>query len=464
MSQNLWAGRFSKSMGDDMVALSYSLSYDKNLILEDLEGSIAHAQALKASGVLTATECNKLQKELQALLKTAHTSELPWKDSDEDVHMAVERLLTEKLGDLGKKIHTGRSRNDQVATDFKLWVRRRCIDMVALITDLQTAIVAKSDEYMGHWMAGYTHVQQAQPLAISHYLLAFFWALNRDKARFTACYHNHDALPLGSGAIAGSAFPYDRMMVAKALGFTKVSENSIDATAHRDFALEFLAAMAQTGSLLSRYAEDFVYWSSKEFGYIRLDDAYTTGSSMMPQKRNPDSMELIRGKTGRLLGNFTSLFTTVKGAPLSYSRDLQEDKEPVFDSVKNLTHCLRVMTGAIATVKFELEKIKSQADPAMLATDVADALVRQGMPFRDAHFCVGELVKTAENQKVSILDLSKETWAKILRLPLDPTTFNFQSSLEKRALTGGTAPKEVALQLKKAKSILKASSKKDRSI
>jgi len=454
MSQNLWSGRFSQEIGSDMARLSYSLFCDQALVLEDLEGSIAHSQALVAAGVLTSEEGAALQSELKLLLATAKVQSLPFKDTDEDIHMAIERLLTEKLGDLGKKIHTGRSRNDQVATDFKLWVRRRCGDIINTLRLLQKALVEKATEYEGVWMPGYTHVQQAQPLAISHYLLSFFWALERDVHRYQACLSNHQTLPLGSGALAGSAFPYDRKLVANQLGFPAVSQNSIDATSHRDFALEFLADLAITSSLLSRYAEDFVYWSSKEFGYIRLPDAYTTGSSMMPQKRNPDSMELIRGKTGRMLGNFTALFTAVKGAPLCYSRDLQEDKEPVFDSVQQVLNCLEVMTGVVAGMVFNKEQIKKQADPAMLATDIADALVKLKLPFRDAHFRVGELVKTAELKNTDILHLTPEEWQQILGFTLVPSAFTFDSSLEKRALEGGTAPQEVKQQLIRARELL----------
>src|SRR5690606_5985731 len=276
---------------------------------------------------------------------------------DEDIHMAVERILTDRIGAPGKKLHTGRSRNDQVATDLKLYVRRRAANLEKAVAALQAAILRKANDYRSALMPGYTHVQQAQPIYIGHYLLSFFWALERDKARLRNAAASAAQMPLGSGALAGSAFPYKRDLVAARLGSPELSPNSIDATAHRDWALEFLGAAASLGNLLSTYAEDFVLWSTQEFAYIELGEAYTSGSSMMPQKKNPDSMELIRGKSGRLLGNFTRLFTVMKGLPHAYDRDLQEDKEPVFDSVETLELCLTVMTEAMDSLKFRTEEI-----------------------------------------------------------------------------------------------------------
>lgn len=451
MTKNMWAGRFSKEVHEEMKKLSYSIAVDQTLILEDIQGSLAHAEALASSKVLTASELTKVQKALIQLQKMAEDGTLEFKDSDEDVHMGVERILTEKIGDLGKKIHTGRSRNDQVATDFKMYIRKACVSLVSDIQELQAAIIQKAEEYFGHWMPGYTHLQQAQPVAISHYLLSFFWALERDKVRFFNCYENHDTCPLGSGAIAGSAFPYNRQWVSEKLGFSAPTENSIDATSHRDFALEFLANVSITGTLLSRYAEDFVIFSSAEFKTILLDDAFTTGSSMMPQKRNPDSMELIRGKTGRLLGNYTSVYTAVKGAPLAYSRDLQEDKAPVFDSYATLENCLRVFKAVMETLQFNLPRIEASADPAMLATDLADDLVKLGIPFREAHFKVGGLVKEAESLKCSLFEVPSSVWDKWIGPKINPKNFDFPSSLARRSLFGGTALKQLRTQIKLAK-------------
>jgi argininosuccinate lyase len=381
-NRKLWGGRFQKPTDPDMEVLSHSLSFDKKLYKEDIQGSLSHAKALVQSGVLNISEFKKVSVCLKKLERDIRNNPEILSSADEDVHMAIESILIERIGDLGKKLHTGRSRNDQVATDFRLYCRNQCQCIGSLISDLQAAVLQKSKEYLGTIMAGYTHLQQAQPIYISHYLLSLFWALERDKSRVQHSYKSSGQMPLGAGALAGSAFPYDRLSIARELGFDRPGENSIDVTAHRDFALELLSTLAILGSLLSRYAEDFVIWSSNEFNYLDLGDAFSTGSSMMPQKRNPDSMELIRGKTGRLLGNFTALLTTVKGAPLCYSRDLQEDKEPVFDSVETIKICLKVMAKSIASMKFNLEDIDRKMDTSILATDIADLLVKQGVPFR----------------------------------------------------------------------------------
>ena len=412
-SNKLWQGRFQGSMASSMEKLSVSLSFDQKLFREDIEGSQAHALGLKAAGVLTVAEFNKMQQGLKSVLADLEAGKALFEAGDEDIHMAVERILTARIGDLGKKLHTGRSRNDQVATDFKLYIRHRARALEVAVVKLQKALYAKAQIYRQDLMPGYTHMQQAQPVYIGHYLLSFFWALERDKTRLRNACASAGQLPLGSGALAGSAFPYRRELVAKALGFPEVSQNSIDATAHRDWALEFLGTMAILGTTLSSYAEDFVIWSSQEFGYLELGEAFTSGSSMMPQKKNPDSMELIRGKSGRLLGNFTRLFTVLKGLPHAYDRDLQEDKEGVFDSVETLEVCLTVMAEAITTLKFRTDVILRKMHPGMLATDLADYLVEKGMPFRDAHHVVGKMIARSESLKVSFLELPEKDWAEI---------------------------------------------------
>ena len=316
---------------------------------------------------------------------------------------------------------------------------------------LQEAVYRKALEYRDALMPGYTHVQQAQPVYISHYLLSFFFALERDKARLRNAADACSQMPLGSGAIAGSAFPYRRELVARELGFPEISPNSIDATAHRDWALEFLSATAILGATLSGYAEDFVLWSTQEYGYIELGEAYTSGSSMMPQKKNPDSMELIRGKAGRLLGNFTRLFTVLKGLPHAYDRDLQEDKEPVFDSVETLELTLAVMAEGVASVVFKVEEIKRKMHAGMLATDLADYLVEKGVPFRDAHHVVGRMVGRAEALRTSVLELPEVEWKDIPDGKSFRKRLTFAYSAERRNIQGGTGSLSVRTQLAKAK-------------
>lgn len=451
----MWAGRFSSGMSPSMEKLSVSLQFDKKLFREDIEGSIAHAHGLQAAKVLTIKERDQMIAGLKGILADIAAGKALFSPSDEDIHMAVERILTERIGDLGKKLHTGRSRNDQVATDFRLYVMRRSEALVGRIEDLQVALLAKAKQYKADIMPGYTHVQQAQPILIAHYLLSFFFALERDKSRLRHAWWSAGEMPLGSGALAGSAFPYKRTMVAERLGFPAVSRNSIDATAHRDFALEFLGSLGCLGVLLSSYAEDFVIWSTSEFGYVKLGEAYTSGSSMMPQKRNPDSMELIRGKAGRLMGAYARLFTVLKGLPHGYDRDLQEDKEPVFDAVETASTCLQVMAEAIESLTFDTKKILKKMQPALLATDLADILVEKGVPFRDAHHIVGRLVGEAEKKGVSFLDLPAESWKAVPDAAAVKKKLTFSFSVERRNIQGGTGSKSVAAQIKEAEKILR---------
>lgn len=453
--EKLWQGRFEGAMASSMEKLSISLAFDQKLFREDIEGSMAHAIGLKAAGVLTDLELKKMTAGLVQIKTDLEAGKDLFKPSDEDIHMAVERILSERIGKVGKKLHTGRSRNDQVATDLKLYIRKRAHEIDGLIVGLQKALYNKALEYRNDLMPGYTHLQQAQPIYISHYLLSFFWALERDRVRLGNVQVTTAQMPLGSGALAGSAFPYPRQIVAKALGFSSPSDNSLDATAHRDWALEFSGTLAIIGNLLSSYAEDMVLWSSQEFGYVELGEAYTSGSSMMPQKKNPDSMELIRGKSGRLLGNFTRLFTVLKGLPHAYDRDLQEDKEGIFDSVETVALCLAVMKEAIQSLKFRLEMIKSKMHPGMLATDLADYLVEKNIPFRDAHHIVGAMIGKAEKLQVSFLELPDSDWAEIPDGKKFRKQLTFQYSAERRNIEGGTGSASVTSQLTKAKRLLK---------
>ncbi len=450
----LWAGRFSGGMAPAMQRLSFSLHVDGKLFREDIEGSMAHAHGLQAAGVITARERARLVAGLAKIRDELAAGGNLFAPGDEDIHMAVERILTERLGALGKKLHTGRSRNDQVATDFRLYVRRAVEGLQARIATLQANLLRRAQEYRKELMPGYTHLQQAQPICIAHYLLSFFFALERDKSRLQHAFDAAGEMPLGSGALAGSAFPYAREAVARRLGFAGITRNSIDATAHRDFALELLGALGCLGVLLSGYAEDFVIWSTSEFGFLKLDEGLTSGSSMMPQKRNPDSMELVRGKAGRLLGDYARLFTVLKGLPHAYDRDLQEDKEPVFDAVETADLCLQVMAEAVGSLRFQLGNITARMLPALLATDLADLLVEGGMPFREAHHRVGRLVADAEKLRVSFLDLPDKSWSAIPNAAALRKCLTFAASVERRAIAGGTGGASVAAQLQTAARLL----------
>ena len=454
--KKMWDGRFEAGMAKSMIDLSFSLHFDKELIAEDIQGSLGHGKGLVEAKILTEEEYATIKKGLESILEDYNKGVSLWNDGDEDIHMAIERVLTERIGSLGKKIHTGRSRNDQVSTDFKLYMRNRAKEILESEEALARTLLNLSEKYFGEICPGYTHLQQAQPIYFSHYLMSFFFALTRDIKRLQNFLALHSELPLGSGAIAGSAFPYHRKLVAKELGFDFPSPNSIDAVSHRDMALEFLSDLAIVSSTLSRYAEDFVNWSTLEFGFLTLHDAFSSGSSMMPQKKNPDSMELIRGKAGRMIGNYTALFTLVKGAPLSYSRDLQEDKEPVFDSVKTIKVLLTVMKEALETATFNFPKMKEKMSPALLATDLADLLVESGIPFRDAHHIVGSLVGEAAKQNKDFTDLSDEIWA--LKGVQNPKTvkekLTFTYSISRRNIEGGTGPDSLKEQFEKAKQFL----------
>ena len=458
----MWDGRFDCGMAQSMIDLSFSLDFDKELLEEDIQGSLGHGKGLVESGVLTKTDYAKIRKGLLGILDDVHAGKNLWLPTDEDVHMAVERVLTDRIGDLGKKIHTGRSRNDQVSTDFKLYMRHRAAEIRALVVELQKNVLDVAKKNFGKIMPGYTHLQQAQPILFSHYMMSLFFALSRDVKRLDNFLDLHVELPLGSGAIAGSAFPYHRQLVAEELGFERPSANSIDAVSHRDMALEFLNDLAIIANTLSRYAEDFVIWSSSEFGYLTLSDAFSSGSSMMPQKKNPDSMELIRGKSGRMLGNYTAMFTLVKGAPLSYSRDLQEDKQPVFDSTHTAKVLLRVMSEAIASARWNFDRMEDRMLPALLATDLVDILVEDGVPFRDAHRIVGSLVGEAAKLGEQFTDLSDEAWAaKGVPNPKDvKKRLTFAYSVSRRNIEGGTGANSVKNQFKKAEAILKKELKK----
>jgi len=402
----LWGSRMSKPTDRGFHQLNASLSFDMRLYREDIDGSVAWARALAAIDFLTQDELEGLVSGLEQIRRAFDNGAFKPAPSDEDIHSAVERRLGEIAGSVAGKLHTGRSRNDQVATDFRLWVMRACVHLDQALKDLQEAILVSAEVALNTPMPGYTHLQCAQPVTWGHWVLSHFWPLSRDRQRFGQARASAAILPLGSGALAGTPFPVDRQALANELGFAAISPNSIDAVADRDFVLEFLFAAATLGVHLSRMAEALILFSSAEFGFVELDDAYTTGSSLMPQKKNPDALELARGKSGRLIGHLTGLLATIKGLPSAYDKDLQEDKEPVFDAFDTLQLILPTLAGLVQTLHLKPKRMEAAITSDMLATDLADSLVRKGIPFRQAHDLVGRAVRMAEAKNASLRELS----------------------------------------------------------
>lgn len=389
----MWKGRFSKATADLVQQYGESVSYDWRLYKHDIAGSIAHAYAQRKAGMLTDAELAAIESGLRTIEADIEAGNFHWSMELEDVHMNIESELTKRIGAPGAKLHTARSRNDQVATDTRLYCRAEIDEVVNKLRAMQRALVAKARQYSQAMMPGYTHLQRAQPVTFSHHLLAYVEMLDRDAGRLLDCRKRVNVSPLGSGAIAGSTICLDRLYIAEQLGFDSVTENSMDAIADRDYILEFLFCMSVAGTHLSRLSEDIILWCTSEFGFVTLSDAHTTGSSLMPQKKNPDVAELTRGKTGRLYGNLVSVLTAVKGLPLTYNRDLQEDKQPLFDSIDTIKLALDVNTEMMRDLVFNEERAgEAASDPMLLATDLADYLVRQGVPFRQAHELVGHAV------------------------------------------------------------------------
>ncbi|MBM3127530.1 MAG: argininosuccinate lyase [Chloroflexi bacterium] len=453
----MWGGRFSKQMDDRFAYLNASLRFDWRLYAADIRGSRAYARALARAHLISEMERDALVDGLTRVEQEFDAGTFAAQPSDEDIHTAVERRLGELVGAVAGKLHTGRSRNDQVATDTRLFVLDTIRNLQFAIRNLQSAILEKSEQQLDVLMPGYTHLQRAQPILFSHWLMAYFWMLERDHARLRDCATRVSVLPLGAGALAGNALGIDRDFLARELGFARVSDNSIDAVSDRDFIAEFLFAAALIGAHLSRLGEDLVLYSSAEFGFVTLDDAYATGSSLMPQKKNPDAMELARGKAGRLIGDLMSLLVVLKGLPSSYNKDLQEDKEPLFDAVDTLDALLPVVAGVIRTLRVHADKMRAALDAAMLATDLADYLVRRGVPFRDAHRRVGEAVKLAETRGIALADLSLDAY-KTIAPEFDAAlkdVFDFARALAARETVGGTGPGAVRAQIGRAKGIIK---------
>jgi len=456
MAEKPWGGRFAGATDELMERFNASIGFDCKLLAVDVAGSKAYARALARAGVLTDGECGTLETGLDQVLEELSAPGHLFEPSLEDIHMAVEARLTELVGPVGGKLHTGRSRNDQVNVDERLYLRSAIERTRTGVRHLQQVLVDSAAGNDSAVLPGYTHLQQAQPILFSHYALSLFWMLERDLGRLGDAWRRADFLPLGSGALAGSAFPIDRQALARDLGFSQVTANSLDAVADRDYLAEALGAVAVLLMHLSRFCEDLILWSSAEFGFVELDDAFSTGSSMMPQKKNPDSLELVRGKTGRVYGNLVALLTTMKGVPLTYSKDLQEDKEPVFDSFETVDAFLAVFAGAWQTMALRPERMAAATRDTILATDLADYLARKGVPFREAHHIVGRLVRSAEQAEGGLRSLS------LAQLQEHAPEFDQGAidllapgqSLGLRNIDGGTGPEAVQRQLAAARAIL----------
>ena len=430
-----------------------SLHYDRRLYRQDIAGSIAHARMLARQSIISEDEASTLIAGLEQIREEIEADGFPWRDELEDVHMNIERRLYETVGDVAGKLHTARSRNDQVATDVRLYVKEVIDETLLVIHELRAAFVEKAAEHPGVAMPGYTHVQRAQPVLFAHHMLAYFEMLGRDSERMRQARVTADVMPLGSGAMAGVPYPIDRESVARELGFGRVSTNSMDAVSDRDFLLDFHTAAAVCAMHLSRLAEELVLWSSDEFGFVRLDDKYTTGSSIMPQKRNPDFAEIARGKTGRVYGNLVGLLTTMKGLPLTYNRDMQEDKEGLFDTVDTLIPTLQVAAGMVSTMDVQPDRMRNAAlNSYALATDVADYLVAKGLPFREAHGIVARLSQHAVESGKRLDELDLDTYRGFSNLfENDVLSITVESSIRARDVFGGTAPNRVEAAIVAAK-------------
>jgi len=427
-----------------------SLPVDRRLYPEDIQGSQAHARMLRSVGVLGAQEWKLLDTGLRDVRAELDRGEFTFDDADEDIHTAIERRLHERIGEVAGKLHSARSRNDQVATDLRLYGKRVCRELMLAIAGLQEALLRRAQDHRRTVLPGYTHLQRAQVVSLAHHLLAYLEMLQRDVERLEDAHDRCDTLPLGSGALAATTLPVGRRFLAKELGFEQISANSLDAVSDRDFAVEIIAACAVLMVHLSRLAEEIVLWTSSEFGFAELPDTIATGSSLMPQKKNPDVAELARARTGRVIGALTSVLTMLKGLPLAYNRDLQEDKPALFDAVDTTTAALAVMTAVVSVIRFRVDVMRAAAsDPALMATDLAEYLVVKGVPFREAHRVVGTAVRNAERAGRSLHDLSPEDWAAIDKRfgPDVVELFDPERSLRRREVPGGPGPRTVARQL-----------------
>ena len=451
----LWGGRFTQPTDKFVEEFTASIKFDKRLYHQDIRGSIAHARMLGKQGIIPTADVDEIVHGLQEVLQKIEAGEFDFSVSLEDIHMNIEARLSQKIGEAGKRLHTGRSRNDQVALDIRLYLRDELVEISAYIDLMIDSLIFQAEQNLGVIMPGYTHLQTAQPILFSHHMLAYVEMFRRDKGRLEDCLKRADVMPLGAGALAGTTFPIDREYVAELLDFPEVTRNSLDSVSDRDFALEFLGAASILMMHLSRFSEELILWSSSEFHFIELSDAFCTGSSIMPQKKNPDVPELVRGKTGRVYGNLMALLTVMKSLPLAYNKDMQEDKEPLFDTIDTVKGSLKIFTDMVREMRVNAQAMRAAAGRGFsTATDVADYLVRKGMPFRDAHEVVGKAVRYCIENGKDLPELTMEEWRVFSGMIEEDicVAITLEASVNARRATGGTALERVEAEIERAKS------------
>ncbi|MBE6964246.1 MAG: argininosuccinate lyase [Ruminococcaceae bacterium] len=450
MAKKLWGGRFQKETDDLVNDFNASIQFDQRLYKEDITGSMAHAKMLGAQGIISMEDVGAILGGLQSILEDVEAGKVEFTADNEDIHMNVEALLTQRIGDAGKRLHTGRSRNDQVALDFRMYVRSHIPTVVGQLLELETVLCRQAKKWQTAVMPGYTHLQRAQPISFAQHLMAYANMLRRDITRLEDCAVRMNECPLGSGALAGTTYPIDRWMTAKELGFDAPMSNSLDGVSDRDYALELMSALSILMMHLSRFSEEIIFWCSWEFKFIELDDAYSTGSSIMPQKKNPDIAELVRGKTGRVYGDLMALLTTMKGIPLAYNKDMQEDKEPVFDAIDTVEMCVPVFSAMIDTMTVLPENMRKAAGRGFInATDCADYLTKRGMPFRDAYTVTGRLVAACTAQGKTLEDLTLDELRAVSDLFAEDVyeAINLENCMALRKSYGGPAVSETTRQI-----------------
>ena len=455
--KKMWEGRFNKETDKLLEKFNASITFDKRMYEEDIKGSIAHSRMLGKQGIISSEEQKEIEKGLLQIKNEIENGTFEFKIEDEDIHMSIEKRLTEIIGAVAGKLHTARSRNDQVALDVRMYVRKEAKKIKKLLVNFENVILNLSEKYEDIIIPGYTHLQRAQPILFSHHLMAYFQMFKRDITRIDDFLKRSDEMPLGAGALAGTTFDLDRHFVAQELGFSKPTENSLDSVSDRDFIIELGMIISVISMHLSRFSEEIIIWCTSEFSFINLDDAFATGSSIMPQKKNPDIAELVRGKTGRIYGNLMAILTTMKALPLAYNKDMQEDKEGIFDSIDNIKLCIEIFYSMLNTVTANKEKIFDSMKYGFLnATDVADYLAKHGVPFRQAHKIVGEIVSYCENKKIAIEDMTLsefQNFSEIFREDIQ-NEITIENCVNKRNSFGGTSIQNVKMQIKNAKSFL----------
>lgn len=442
----LWGGRFEKNTDQSVDDFNSSIRFDSRLYKQDITGSIAHAKMLGQCGIIPVEDAALIQKTLKEVLADIEKGLIDFEIDAEDIHMNVEKILIQRIGDVGKRLHTGRSRNDQVALDIRMYLKEQIIEIKNMLVSLEKVLLKVAEDNTGTILPGYTHLQRAQPITFAHHIMAYFQMFKRDIERLEDCYERTNIMPLGSGALAGTTYPLNRLMVAQELGFSGITENSLDGVSDRDFAIELASCLSITMMHLSRFSEEIILWSTFEFGFIELDDAYSTGSSIMPQKKNPDVAELVRGKTGRVYGGLMTLLTVMKSLPLAYNKDMQEDKEAIFDCVDTVKMCLPVFTNMVATMKIRSANMYKAAQGGFTnATDIADYLVKKGIPFRNAHEIIGKMVLYCIQNNKAIDQLSMEEFKNFSdKIQEDVyAEISLEKCISGRSLPGGPAVEAV---------------------